>query len=86
MRSATLLLVSCVLISFILGHAKEVEAELNPMGQCGRKDIFLGGCGSNGNKTCINDFVKKGGASSKPNSCECDNFGEEHLCRCYFPC
>ncbi|XP_019088096.1 PREDICTED: putative defensin-like protein 234 [Camelina sativa] len=84
MRSVTLFLVSCVLMSFILGHVKEVEAELNPMDQCGRKDIFLGGCGSDGNKTCINDFVKKG--RGQPSSCECDNFGEEHLCRCNFPC
>jgi len=64
----------------------EVEAVLKPMDQCGRKDIFLGGCGSNGSKTCINDFVKKGGVAAKPSSCECDDFGEEHLCRCYVPC
>ncbi|XP_023635336.1 putative defensin-like protein 234 [Capsella rubella] len=71
MRSVALLLVSLVLVSFILGHVKEVEAQ---------KDIFLGGCGKDGNKTCIDDFVKKG--AMKPKSCECDDFGDEHLCRC----
>ncbi|XP_019088925.1 PREDICTED: putative defensin-like protein 235 [Camelina sativa] len=86
MRSATLLLVCCILISFIFSHVKEVEAGLSPMAASlrVRKDIFVGGCGSDGNKTCINDFVKKGGAANKPFSCECDNFGFEHLCRCNF--
>lgn len=51
-----------------------------------RKDIFIGGCGRDGSKTCINDFVKKGGADSKPSSCECDDLREEHLCRCNFLC
>ncbi|CAH2078299.1 unnamed protein product [Thlaspi arvense] len=87
MRSATLFLVSCILMSFVLNQVKEVEGGVNPMGNlCDRKDIFVGGCGSNGSKTCINDFVKKGGESNKPASCECDNFGEEHLCRCKFAC
>ncbi|XP_019087140.1 PREDICTED: putative defensin-like protein 235 [Camelina sativa] len=86
MRSATLLLVCCILISFIFSHVKEVEAGLSPMASSlrVRKDIFVGGCGSDGNKTCINDFVKKGGVANKPSSCECDNFGFEHLCRCNF--
>lgn len=65
----------------------DVEAGLTPMdNQCGRKDIFVGGCGPDGNKTCINDFVKKGGEGNRPSSCECDDFGEEHLCRCNFSC
>ncbi|KAF8047179.1 hypothetical protein N665_3162s0006 [Sinapis alba] len=75
MRSASIFLVSYV------------EAGLTPMdNQCGRKDIFVGGCSPDGNKTCINDFVKKGGAGNTPSSCECDNFGDEHLCRCNLPC
>ncbi|CAN8325566.1 unnamed protein product [Cochlearia groenlandica] len=81
MRSATFFLVSCILMCLLFNNIKDVEGE-----QCGRKDIFIGGCGSDGNQTCINDFVKKGGPTNKPSSCECDNFGEEHLCRCNFPC
>ncbi|KAF8047174.1 hypothetical protein N665_3162s0001 [Sinapis alba] len=87
MRSASIFLVSCILMSFVLNNIKDVEAGLTPMdNQCGRKDIFVGGCGPDGNKTCINDFIKKGGAGNTPSSCECDNFGDEHLCRCNFPC
>ncbi|KAF8052704.1 hypothetical protein N665_1518s0007 [Sinapis alba] len=77
MRSASIFLVSCILMSFVLNNIKDVEAGLTPMdNQCGQKDIF----------TCINDFVKKGGAGNTPSSCECDNFGDEHLCRCNLPC
>ncbi|CAF2026477.1 putative defensin-like protein 234 [Brassica napus] len=87
MRSASIFLVSCILIFFIMNNVKDVEAGLTPMdNQCGRKDIFVGGCGPDGNKTCINDFVKKGGEGNRPSSCECDDFGEEHLCRCNFSC
>ncbi|CAL9226385.1 unnamed protein product [Arabidopsis halleri] len=86
MRSATLVLVSCVLMSFILSHVREVEAGFDPMAANlrVRKDIFIGGCGGDGNKTCMKDFVKKGGLMNKPISCECDDFGYEHLCRCNF--
>ncbi|CAA7031029.1 unnamed protein product [Microthlaspi erraticum] len=48
----------------------EVEG-LRAMSQCPRKQIFGGGgCGSDGNKTCINSFVKQGG--DKPISLSCD--------------
>ncbi|CAH2078300.1 unnamed protein product [Thlaspi arvense] len=82
MRSATLFLVSCILMSFVLNQVKDVEGGVIPMSD--RKDIFAGGCGSNGSKTCINDFVKKGGASNRPASCQCNNFGVSHLCLCKF--
>ncbi|ESQ55145.1 hypothetical protein EUTSA_v10026978mg [Eutrema salsugineum] len=81
MRSATLFLFSCILMSFILNHVKEVEGGLTPMELCGRKDIFIGGCSQDGNNTCINDFVKKGGDANRPSSCECDTC-DEQLCRC----
>lgn len=56
------------------------------MGQCTRKQIFGGGgCGTDGNKTCIESFVKQGGGA-KPTSCECDDIVDEHLCWCIFPC
>lgn len=39
----------------------EVEG-VRPMAQCPRKQIFGGGgCGSDGNKTCIKSFAKQGG-------------------------
>ncbi|WZZ46801.1 hypothetical protein YC2023_043060 [Brassica napus] len=38
----------------------EVEG-VRPMAQCPRKQIFGGGgCGSDGNKTCIKSFAKQG--------------------------
>ncbi|EOA18605.1 hypothetical protein CARUB_v10007178mg [Capsella rubella] len=79
MRSVALLLVSLVLVSFILGHVKGIIQKPLIFLEA-QKDIFLGGCGKDGNKTCIDDFVKKG--AMKPKSCECDDFGDEHLCRC----
>lgn len=74
---------------FLCGWCKiiEVEARLNPVAnQCARKDIFAGGCGKDGNKACIDGFVKKGGAANRPSSCECDDFVDERLCRCNFDC
>ncbi|CAF2130660.1 unnamed protein product [Brassica rapa subsp. trilocularis] len=61
------------------------EAGFTTMGNlCSQKDIFVGRCGPNGDETCTNEFVKNGG--DRPYSCECNNFGKEHLCRCDFPC
>ncbi|KAH0894482.1 hypothetical protein HID58_056911, partial [Brassica napus] len=42
-------------------YMTEVEG-VRPMAQCPRKQIFGGGgCGSDGNKTCIKSFAKQGG-------------------------
>ncbi|CAF2149106.1 hypothetical protein BRARA_A01228 [Brassica rapa] len=87
MRSATVFMVSCILMFFVLIHVKDVEAGLTPMGSlCGQKDIFIGRCGRDGSETCINDFVKKGGDGNRPYSCKCDNFGKKRICRCKVPC
>lgn len=63
----------------------DVEAGLTPMdNKCVRqKDIFVGGCGRDGNEMCINDFVQKG--NDWPSSCECDNLHDKHVCRCIMP-
>ncbi|KAL0738763.1 hypothetical protein Bca4012_014973 [Brassica carinata] len=72
-------------MSFILNNVIDAEAGFTPMGNlCSQKDIFVGRCGPNGDETCTNDFVKKGG--DRPYGCECNNFGNERLCRCDFPC
>ncbi|CAH2078301.1 unnamed protein product [Thlaspi arvense] len=81
MRSATLFLVSCILMSFVLNQVKEVEGVGTSNGRPGfQKAIFKGPCGSNGSKTCINDFVKEGGESDRPTSCSCEPMGTDHLC------
>ncbi|KAF8101399.1 hypothetical protein N665_0206s0075 [Sinapis alba] len=86
MRSSTIFLVSCILMSFVLNNVKvNAEARFTPVGSlCGRKEIFVGRCGLDGNNMCIEDFLKKEG--DRPYSCECDNFDKKHLCRCDFPC
>ncbi|XP_018461424.2 putative defensin-like protein 234 [Raphanus sativus] len=80
-------LVSCILMFFIMNNVKDVEANLTPMG-CGGsgKDLFMGGCGPDGNKTCINEFVKKRGEANRPDSCKCDEFSIQHLCLCNSNC
>ncbi|CAH8350024.1 unnamed protein product [Eruca vesicaria subsp. sativa] len=53
-----------------------------------RLDFFDGACGPDGNKTCINEVVKKGGeGKNKPSSCECTEYLTQHVCRCnLLPC
>ncbi|CAH8315474.1 unnamed protein product [Eruca vesicaria subsp. sativa] len=85
MRSATVFMVCCILMSFILINVRDVEAGFTPMGSlCDEKDIFIGRCGHDGSERCINDFVKKGAIT--PYSCECNNFRKKHICRCQIPC
>ncbi|XP_056858484.1 putative defensin-like protein 235 [Raphanus sativus] len=96
MRSASIFSLSCILMFFIMNSVKDVEAGLTPMdNKCVRqKDIFVGGCGRDGNEMCINDFVQKGndwpssceGEENRPSSCDCDNYTDQHLCTCDFDC
>ncbi|KAG7591620.1 Plant self-incompatibility response [Arabidopsis thaliana x Arabidopsis arenosa] len=95
MQSATLFMVSCLLMFFIMNNIKEVETvHVEQAGVCEFTGEFPGKCGNDGRKTCI-EAMKKNGTPLKRNEnlrCECfDNpvviLGRpKRICRCRDNC
>ncbi|CAL9214946.1 unnamed protein product [Arabidopsis halleri] len=96
MKSATLFMVCCLLMFFVMNNIKEVETvHVEQAGVCEFTGEFPGKCGNDGRKTCIEAMNKNGGTPLKRNKnlrCECfDNpvviLGRpKRICRCRDNC
>ncbi|KAF8062853.1 hypothetical protein N665_1191s0008 [Sinapis alba] len=82
MRCATLFMVSCVFIFYILSHGKEGDARGT---ECWDDINFLGGkCGFFGNKRCFKEMHSKN-KTIRYRQCKCTITGffqREHSCYC----
>nr|P82647.2 RecName: Full=Putative defensin-like protein 227; AltName: Full=Putative S locus cysteine-rich-like protein 28; Short=Protein SCRL28; Short=SCR-like protein 28; Flags: Precursor [Arabidopsis thaliana] len=97
MKWATLFMVSCVLMFFVMNNINEVESiHVEQAGVCEFTGEFPGKCGNNGRKMCVEAMNKKNkgspGENKKNLRCECfDNpvviLGRpKRICRCRNNC
>ncbi|AEE28335.1 putative defensin-like protein 228 [Arabidopsis thaliana] len=87
MKSAILLMVSCVFMFLVVSYIQDVEGANK---RCHLNQMFTGKCGNDGNKACLGDFKNK---RFRYDLCQCTDATQispslppQRVCNCSRPC